>query len=72
VTDSIGDANVHEDYEDYDPSIDPDCTLCGGDGYTECHDPIQCCRRHFGTDWDQFCECSACGGSGLAKDQTLW
>lgn len=57
-----------EDFYDYDDD-DPDCTLCGGDGYQECHDPIQCCARHTP---DGLCRCAACGGSGLAKDQTIW
>ena len=58
--------------EAFDDDVDwenPDCTWCQGDGDQECDDPLGCTRRH-----DEFgsCECSACGGSGLAKDQTIW
>jgi hypothetical protein len=54
------------------PECDSGCTFCGGEGWTECDDPIQCMGRHIGNDWDSLCECKACGGSGLAKDQTVW
>lgn len=61
------------DYDDgYDYCEDDSCSICGGESHTECNDPIQCCRRHFGNSWDQFCECVACGGSGMAKDQVIW
>jgi hypothetical protein len=54
-------------------SEDDDCTWCGGEGYVECDDPIQCTRPHLDNDrWNGECECSACHGSGLAKDQTSW
>lgn len=48
---------------------DPDCSWCGGDSWTECDDPIQCCdpRCNGGTH-----PCPACGGTGLAKNQVLW
>jgi hypothetical protein len=45
------------------------CTHCGGDGYDECDDPIQCTSAHTRGD---LCPCGACGGSGLAKDQRIW
>ena len=45
-----------------------DCSWCGGDGLEECDDPIQCMRPHIGNEHP----CVACGGSGDAKDQTLW
>lgn len=57
------------DFDDWD---DDSCSICGGDGYTECHDPIQCCNRHFDGSWDQGCVCKACNGTGLAKDQVVW
>lgn len=59
------------DYDDWDPDYDddPDCTICGGEGYDECDDPIQCCQAHTAGD---LCPCKGCGGSGLAKDQTIW
>jgi hypothetical protein len=56
-----------EDSEDDDP--ERECSRCGGDGWQECPDPIQCTRPHneFGE-----CPCGSCGGSGLAKDMTVW
>lgn len=60
------------DVEWVDDEFDDDgeaCTWCGGGGVQECDDPIQCTRRHFG---DEMEPCSACRGSGLAKDQVIW
>ena len=48
---------------------DDSCTHCAGDGYDECRDPIQCTRPHT---TDGLCPCGACGGTGRAKDQTIW
>jgi hypothetical protein len=65
-------ASLYPDDDDWDENAD--CSMCGGDGYEECYDPIQCLRRHFGGspfDGGEH-ECSACGGSGKAKDQTAW
>lgn len=45
------------------------CHWCGGDGWDECGDPIQCTSPH--NEWDE-CECSSCGGSGLRRDMTIW
>lgn len=47
---------------------DADCSFCGGDGYEECDDRIQCTERHI----NGMCRCVACNGSGRAKDQTIW
>jgi hypothetical protein len=56
-----------------DGAIDDDdgreCSWCGGEGYDECDDPIGCLSPHLR---DGSCLCGACGGSGLAKDQTIW
>ena len=46
---------------------DTSCTWCGGDGFAECDDPIQCC--------DPACDgqigpCKACNGQGY--DQWIW
>lgn len=43
------------------------CSWCGGDGFAECDDPIQCC--------DPACDgvigpCRACDGRGY--DQWIW
>jgi hypothetical protein len=51
---------------------DADCSVCGGDGYTECSDPLGCTRPHVGSRFTGDCLCSACGGSGLAVDQVVW
>jgi len=53
---------------------DTDCTICGGDGYVECDDPIQCMApNHFGGGLsDLYCACRACGGTGRGKDQVVW
>ncbi len=45
------------------------CSWCGGDIWTECDDPIQCC--------DPRCDgemhpCTACLGTGLASRQVIW
>ena len=57
-----------DDWDDWDDR-DPDCSWCAGDGWQECDDPIQCFRPHTE---HGLCPCGACGGSGLAKDQTIW
>lgn len=60
-----------EDDEDDDefPDEPRRCYWCAGDGWVECDDPIQCTSPHnrFGE-----CPCSSCGGSGKAKDMTIW
>lgn len=63
-----------DDYEDYPPeNEDADCTICGGDGWQECTDPIQCMApNHIGIPEDPLCPCIGCRGSGLARDQTIW
>ncbi len=58
-------------FEELDYDADPteaDCFHCGGDGWVECDDPIQCTRAHSG----DLHPCASCGGSGLAKDMTIW
>ncbi|HET7552177.1 MAG TPA: hypothetical protein VFK04_12875 [Gemmatimonadaceae bacterium] len=59
-----------EDFDDdpYDTE-ERDCHWCGGDGWVECNDPIQCTKEH--DKWG-CCRCSSCGGSGDAKDMTIW
>ena len=61
-----------DDYED------DDCSHCGGDGEVECDDYLQCTRQHAywthpesGMEF-QFCACSACNGTGQAKEQVIW
>lgn len=45
------------------------CSRCGGDGFVECPRPLECTRVH--TEAGQ-CACGACGGTGNARDQTIW
>lgn len=47
---------------------DLDCTLCVGDGWEECGDPIQCTRHHHLGEHP----CPACDGSGLRSKQTVF
>jgi hypothetical protein len=50
---------------------DLDCTWCGGDGLTECDDPLGCPGPHIGG-WGGYCECRPCSGTGLRSKQTVW
>lgn len=66
----MAELNVERDAEpwhEYDE--EPDCTWCGGEGYDDCDDPIQCFRKHTP---GGLCPCGACGGSGRGKDQVIW
>jgi len=55
-----------------------ECFHCGGEGWDECDDPLECTKAHHiiknpdGSYAGQLCRCSSCGGSGLAKDMTIW
>ena len=55
--------------DDYEPDDGDDCYFCGGEGFDECHDPLECCQEHTA---DGLCPCLSCGGTGLAKDMTIW
>lgn len=54
------------DYYDEDDEYEP-CTWCGGDGFAECDDPIQCTTP--GCD-EAYCQCRGCNGRGY--DQVVW
>lgn len=71
IDDSYAEADAEDEYLYGDPAYDDDadCTLCAGEGYDECYDPIQCCATHSP---GGLCPCIGCGGSGLGKDQTIW
>lgn len=58
---------LDDDYDLCDPE-EQCCHWCGGDGWGECDDPIQCTSPHnrLGE-----CQCQSCGGSGDAKDMTI-
>jgi len=52
---------------DDEPDNDDDgaCYWCAGEGYDETDDPM----------WDGFgaiVRCKSCGGSGRARDMTIW
>jgi DnaJ-class molecular chaperone len=52
-----------EDCEVYDSGEEPECLVCGGEGFMDNPDPL----------WYGFVPeipCTSCGGSGLAKDMT--
>ena len=65
-----------EECDDDDELLDDeesgDCFHCGGDGYVECPDPIECTRRHVAVGDTLYRACGSCGGSGRAKDMTIW
>lgn len=44
-----------------------DCSFCGGEGTTECVDPIQCLDPSCNGEW---CTCRACNGRG--HSQEVW
>lgn len=60
-------------WEDFDPDNDGRCTRCAGDGFEDCD-------GSGADDGEDICvranphvhNCGACGGSGDAKDQTVW
>jgi hypothetical protein len=62
-------SETREDDEGEYGDPENDCFHCGGEGWQECRDPIQCTGQHNSLG---ECRCSSCGGSGLAKDQTIW
>lgn len=62
-------AEAGDDLDDWDDNCEGDCHWCAGEGWTECDDPIQCTNEHSP---DGLCRCSSCGGSGRAKDMTIW
>lgn len=71
---SIGEPNERRDDDDDDgfDGFEEDCFHCGGEGYGECPNPMECTRGHSGGSYDHGCPCASCGGSGLAKDMTIW
>lgn len=61
-----GEFDYDEDFDDDSPR---DCYWCAGTGWTDCADSIECTSVHnaYGE-----CLCGSCGGSGDAKDMTIW
>lgn len=69
-------AMAEDDYYD-DGELDGNCHWCGGEGWVECGDPLECTRQHLKHTtpagvYYQECRCSSCGGSGKAEDMTIW
>src|SRR5262245_11714987 len=66
------------DVSDYDDDDGELCFHCGGEGEEECDDYLECTSHHRTMthpetgQFFQFCVCGSCGGSGLAKDMTIW
>lgn len=48
---------------------DPRCTVCNGEVWVECDDPIQCCD--LGCDGEMHPD-PACGGTGLYEHQVIF
>lgn len=66
--DAVG--KVPDTGDDYDGiDDDPRCTMCGGEVWVECDDPIQCTYPRCDGETHQ---CSACNGTGLAEHQVMW
>lgn len=65
---------AEDDYDDLwdGDDGDGDCTMCGGEGESECDDWMQCMGSHFEMGGVFYCACIACGGSGQASDQRIW
>lgn len=61
-------ADIDDDPYDGDDS-DEQCTVCGGEAWVECDDPVQC--TYEGCD-GEFHPDPACGGTGLARHQVMW
>jgi hypothetical protein len=58
--------NDGEPYRDDRDDFEPECLICGGQGWEwgcDLGDPLW-------YDDDEVVTCSSCGGSGLAKDMT--
>lgn len=62
------------DFDDFGPDDEErECFHCGGEGWVECSNPLECTRQHIGNAIiGQACQCGSCGGSGLAKDMVIW
>lgn len=57
---------LDEEDEWHDDPEDADCSSCGGEGFEECDDPIQCLSPSCDGEYHR---CQNCGGSGRSKDQ---
>lgn len=55
------------EYEYEDDDNDNRCSWCGGEGFSECDDPLQCSDPACS---GGACRCTACDGRGF--DQRIW
>lgn len=62
----MADLDVLVDTDDYDGV---DCTWCAGEGTAECLDPLGCPVPHR---YGDECICTACRGTGLRSEQTVF
>ena len=61
--------DIDDDPYDGDDDNEP-CSHCGGEWYLqECDDPIQCCDSRCDGQWHP---CTACQGTGQARNQAIW
>jgi hypothetical protein len=61
--------DIDNDPHDGDDDNEP-CSHCGGEWYLqECDDPIQCCDPRCDGQWHP---CTACQGTGWARNQVIW
>lgn len=67
VTDNDPHFDDEREPEDEDCGDEWACTWCGGEGETEIDDPLVDDCDEWGTG-----PCSACGGTGLRKHQTIF
>lgn len=68
MTELRADPPTTDELDDWDDE-DRDCYWCHGEGWDECSHPLECTKQHSR---DGLCRCDSCGGSGLAKDMTIW
>lgn len=54
------------DDDEYSLDDEPPCLVCGGEGWVEGRDHLEC--DEYG--YDEIIRCTSCRGSGLAKDMT--
>lgn len=66
MTDETKPSTAADDDDDYEFGR---CHFCGGEGWDDCDDPMQCTNQHNRAGQ---CRCASCGGSGSAKDMTIW
>ena len=59
--------DVDVDYDDYDSDYDGECFHCAGEGWIDGYEDDQLWYAP-----GEMQRCASCGGSGQAKDMTIW